>query len=92
LFAAALHTGAAGLGLLWVVALAIALSAVSLYYYLLVLKQVFVVDPPPAVPERLGGVVFQGAIVAAAAGVVVLGCAPEVLLRPLAAALATGGF
>ena len=33
------------IGLLWLVLLAIAMSAVSLYYYLRVLKQIYVADP-----------------------------------------------
>ena len=41
-FTAALKTGAPNLGLLWLVILAIAMSAVSLYYYLQVLKQIYV--------------------------------------------------
>ena len=44
LFAAALKTGAPNLGLLWLVILAIAMSAVSFYYYLKVLKQIYVVE------------------------------------------------
>ena len=36
-------------GLLWLVILAIATSAISLYYYLQVLKRVFVNNPPPAI-------------------------------------------
>jgi len=39
LFAAVAQNGAANLGLLWLVALAVAMSAVSFYYYLKVLKQ-----------------------------------------------------
>src|SRR5204862_7624178 len=39
-FLAALRSGGGNLGLLWLVILAIAFSAVSLYYYLQVLKQI----------------------------------------------------
>ena len=47
LFGAALNTGD-HFGLLWLVLLAIATSAVSLYYYLRVLKQIYVADLPEA--------------------------------------------
>lgn len=48
LFAAAMNSG--GGGMLWIVAVAVGLNAVSLYYYLLVLKEVFVRDNPEAAP------------------------------------------
>jgi NADH-quinone oxidoreductase subunit N len=70
------------LGLLWLVILAIAMSAVSLYYYLIVLKQVFVLEAvagPKIVvnPATLFGVVML------ALAVVIAGCAPDLLLRHL---------
>lgn len=81
-----LFISAAGpkLGLLWLVVLAIAMSAVSLYYYLIVLKQVFVVEansssPVPVNPGALAGIVLL------AAAVVLAGCAPDFLLHHLAA-------
>src|SRR4029077_18194362 len=46
IFASALGGGAKNLGLLWLVILAIAMSAVSLYYYLQVLKQIYVTEMP----------------------------------------------
>ncbi len=42
LFAAAVQADSQNLGLLWLVAFAIAMSAVSLYYYLKLMKQVYV--------------------------------------------------
>lgn len=45
LFAAALSADPKNLTLLWLVALGIAMSAVSLYYYLYLLKQMYVVEP-----------------------------------------------
>jgi NADH-quinone oxidoreductase subunit N len=75
------------LGLLWLVALAIAMSAVSLYYYLQVLKQIYVAPGPgdPAVgdPARATCAV----VVVLAAAVIVLGCAPRLLLDPILSAL-----
>ena len=51
LFSAALKPGGPGMGLLWLIVLALITSAVALYYYLAVLKQMFVVkvaaDPGP---------------------------------------------
>jgi NADH-quinone oxidoreductase subunit N len=60
------------------VAVAVAMSAVSLYYYLLVLKQVYVT---PAVDERPleAHPVVLAAIVLLAAAVVVFGCFPALL-------------
>src|SRR5439155_2579509 len=43
-FTAAVGAEPKNLGLLWLVILAIAMSAVSLYYYLQVLKQIYVAD------------------------------------------------
>jgi NADH-quinone oxidoreductase subunit N len=65
-------------GLIWLVALALGSSAVSLYYYLQVLKQAFVVDGEFASPIQapLG---ISLALVALAAAVVYLGCFPETL-------------
>jgi NADH-quinone oxidoreductase subunit N len=46
IFSEVLRPGSPGMGLLWLVVVAIALSAVSLYYYLQVLKQIFVAPSP----------------------------------------------
>jgi NADH-quinone oxidoreductase subunit N len=89
LFASALNAPGHPLGLLWLVLLALAASAVSLYYYLQVLKQVFVV------PQRAGeqpvrpGYLALAALVLVALAVLLLGCAPTWLLDPLGRALAT---
>jgi NADH-quinone oxidoreductase subunit N len=78
--------------LLWLVVLAIAMSAVSLYYYLQVLKQVFVaapVDGEPNIrpePGTLGVVILGGLIV------VVLGCLPNLLVSHLVDAVHAAGF
>jgi len=75
---------------LWLVALAVTLSAVSLYYYLIVLKSIFVSGDPPQVPSAgppdllAAGVVFLLAIVT-----VGLALAPGPLLEALLRA--TGG-
>ena len=79
LFVAALEA-TPHLGLLWLVLLAVAMSAVSLYYYLRVLKQIYVAEAPEAAPIRTP-LVTRWAIWILAALVVLLGCAPSLLLR-----------
>jgi NADH-quinone oxidoreductase subunit N len=79
-------------GLVWLVVLAIAASAVSLYYYLKVLKRVYVAKAAEgAAAIRVGGV-SGVAIAVIAAGVVVLGCAPGLLLRGIAEAIQAAGL
>lgn len=78
-FVAALQ---ASTGLLWIVAAAIAASAVSLYYYLQVLKQVFVVESGESGRIDLPFAPAATTLVLALA-VVFLGCFPQVLLGPL---------
>ena len=70
------------LGLLWLVVLAIAMSAVSLYYYLIVLKQVFVVESSGVTKVQVNPGTLAG-IVLLAVAVVVAGCAPDLLLSHL---------
>ncbi len=68
------------LGLLWLVILAIAMSAVSLYYYLQVLKRIYIVDlPADAKPIRTPAV-SQIVLCLIALSVMLLGCAPNILL------------
>jgi NADH-quinone oxidoreductase subunit N len=77
LFAAVLgvsHSGAA-LGL---VALAVAMSAVSLYYYLQVLKRAYVMPGPDETPVHAHPVTMA-VLLAIAAAVVVMGCFPALL-------------
>jgi NADH-quinone oxidoreductase subunit N len=52
LFSAALRAGGSH-GLLWLVALALFGSLISLYYYLTVLKAIFVEEPSPATTQPL---------------------------------------
>jgi NADH-quinone oxidoreductase subunit N len=60
------------------VALAVALSAVSLYYYLQVLKRAYVMKPVDEAPIRVHPVTLL-VLLAIAAAVVVLGCFPALL-------------
>src|SRR5882672_6328662 len=82
-FAAALKTGAPNLGLLWLVILAVAMSAVSLYYYLQVLKQIYVADVPAGAPGLRAPILSQVVLSLLAAGVILFGCAPNLLVGVL---------
>jgi NADH-quinone oxidoreductase subunit N len=83
-FASALH---AARGLLWLVALAIAMSAVSLYYYLSVLKQIYVMDVTEQEDDIRTPLVLRVTIGATALLVVALGCFPDLLLGWIDAAM-----
>ncbi|HTL55150.1 MAG TPA: NADH-quinone oxidoreductase subunit N [Candidatus Limnocylindrales bacterium] len=81
-----------GSGLLWLVILAIAMSAISLYYYLQVLKQIYVADSPDGRSAGQVPMIGQAALVVLAIGVVGLGCAPEWLIGKLNGALHVAGL
>ena len=79
IFTAALES-APHLGMLWLILLAVAMSAVSLYYYLRVLKYAFVADPhPDAAPLRIP-LVPRLTLWLITALIIVLGCAPSLLI------------
>jgi NADH-quinone oxidoreductase subunit N len=80
LFASTLTAEPRTLGLLWLVIIAIAMSAVSLYYYLQVLKRIYIADLPPDAGPLHTPIVSQLAICLIAFSVVLLGCAPNILL------------
>lgn len=87
LFSAAFRAGG-NHGLIWLIAVALFGSFVSLYYYLIVLKVIFVDDRPSATdqPPRAG--LFQQLTVALLAVVVLLlGLMPEPLVARVLAAL-----
>ena len=86
-FVAVLKSENGGMSLLWLVLLAIGLSVVSLYYYLLVLKQAFVADPPPGAPPLDIPLPARAALAVMALLVVILGCAPRLILDSLRAAM-----
>jgi NADH-quinone oxidoreductase subunit N len=72
---------------IWLVAIAIAMSAVSLYYYLRVLKAAYV-TPAAEGAVRIHATSLQKFVaVTLALAVVVLGCAPNLLLRWILSAL-----
>ncbi len=80
LFSAVVSVGE-NLGLLWLVILAIAMSAVSFYYYLRVLKAAYVQDAAEGAPAIKVPGLTMFALVLLAALVVLLGCAPGLLMR-----------
>jgi NADH-quinone oxidoreductase subunit N len=91
-----LFTAAAGgmphLGMLWLVVVAVGASAISLYYYLQVLKQIYTAEPPSgskifhAPAAALLPILFLAAIVIA------FGCAPGWLLGKLSIVLNSSSF
>src|SRR6266704_4638804 len=91
LFSAALHA-VGNQGLLWLVALGLVGCFVSLYYYLLVLKAIFVDEPSIAAAPSVDGIgilsdiVQQAAVSLLAAAVVLLGVMPNVLASQILAA------
>ena len=75
-------------GLLWLVILAIATSAISLYYYLQVLKHAYVAEPKSEQgPQPSATSLVMLSLLAAI--LIILGCAPDLLLGHLAEALKT---
>ncbi len=91
LFASAVGAGKS-LGLLWLVIFAIAMSAVSLYYYLQVLKQIYVSAAPIDAPVIRAALLSRMAIALLALGVLVLGCAPDFFLQRIIPAVKAAGF
>ncbi len=73
--------------LLWLVLLALAMSVVSFYYYLKVLKQAYVSEPATGAPVIRVPLSTRIALWATAALVVILGCLPDLLMNRIAAAL-----
>jgi len=92
LFASALENGASNLGLLWLVILALMMSAVSLYYYLQVLKQIFVAEPRPGASTGRLPALTQLFVSFLAFGVILLGCVPNLLISPLVQAIKAVGL
>jgi len=82
-FTAAARSGPV-LGLLWLVIVAVATSAISLYYYLQILKKIYVVPAAENMPPIRAGWPAQVSIVMLAVMVIALGCAPDFLLQKLA--------
>ncbi len=84
--------GQGPMALLWLVGLGIATTCVSFYYYLRLLKVVFVEDPPADSRTISPGVGEWAVVVVTTVLVVLVGCAPALFLGPLQAALASVGL
>jgi NADH-quinone oxidoreductase subunit N len=91
LFISAVNGTGANHGLLWLVVLAVAMSAVSLYYYLQVLKRIFVADPPPQSKAMHSPALTQAIVAVLALATVGLGCAPQTLIGWIAGAIQSSG-
>lgn len=92
LFASALKDASGNLGLLWLVVVAIAMSAVSLYYYLMVLKQIYVVDGQFYATTLAVTPMTQLILVLLALAVVVYGAAPDLMLDSVTKAVSNALF
>lgn len=79
LFAAAVQRDAQTFGLLWLVVLGIVMSAVSLYYYLILLKHIYV-HPPRETTRIATPTSLNVGLVMVALGVVALGVFPDGVL------------
>ena len=90
LFSVAFRTGA-NHGLLWLVAVALLGSFISLYYYLIVLKAIFVDEPVLASPRHVGllqpALLSRVTVAVLAATVLLVGIIPEILAAPILAAI-----
>lgn len=76
-------------GMLWLVLLALFMSAVSLYYYLLVLKQIYFAEASANEPDLRPSATTNWVCAALALTTFALGVYPELLLAPIR--LAVGG-
>ncbi len=92
LFSALLAAGPGSKLLLWLVIFAIGMSAVSLFYYLRILKRVYVADPPAEAGEIESSLLLRVIVGLLAGGVVVLGCAPDLILTQILNAIHASGF
>lgn len=80
------HALDGGMGLAWLVGLAAIMSAISLYYYLSVLKQAFVLEGETMITCGISRV-HMLAVALPAVALVLLGVFPSLLLDPITAAV-----
>ena len=92
LFTAVLAASPGSKLLLWLVIVAIAMSAVSLFYYLRVRKSVYVADPAAEISEIRSPILVQVVVGLLAGGVVLLGCAPDLLLAQILKVIHASGL
>lgn len=79
-FVAAANAGQQELGMLWLIILGIATSVVSLYYYLMVLKQVYVKEASAEAGTISQPLAATAVVVVLCLVVILLGCFPDRLL------------
>jgi len=91
LFTAA-AAGQPHLGMLWLVIVAVGASAVSLYYYLQVLKQIYAAEPPAGSKPFCPPYAALLPIALLAGLVIAFGCAPGWLLGQLSMVLNSSAF
>jgi NADH-quinone oxidoreductase subunit N len=87
LFVTVLGAAPGSMNLLWLIVLALAMSAVSLYYYLRILKRVYVAPLAADAKEIHPPIITQFLLLVLAAAVVVLGCDPQLFLQHITAAI-----
>lgn len=92
LFLVAMTVGGGDYSLVWLVGLGAATTCVSFFYYLRLLKVVFVEAPEGEVAAWPKGGVEFGTVALTALGVVGIGCVPGWVLGPLQNALVAAGF
>ncbi len=92
LFLVAMTVGGDGHDLLWLVGLGAATTCLSFFYYLRLLKVVFVEAPRGGDTRWPKAGLEMATVWVAAAGVVAIGVAPGWVLAPLQAALVAAGF
>jgi NADH-quinone oxidoreductase subunit N len=92
LFTSVLAVSAGSKLLIWLIIFAIGMSAVSLFYYLRVLKSAFVADPPTDATPIQSPVLLQLVVGLLAAGVVALGCAPDLILNQILKVIHASGL
>lgn len=92
LFASLLASAPGSRLFIGLVLFAIAMSAVSLYYYLRVLKSVYVADPPTEAEAIHSSLLMRTVIGLLAGGVVALGCAPDLLLAQILKVIHASGL
>ncbi len=80
-----LFSAAMGEGYLWLVVVAALNSIVSLFYYLLVLRRMYFLEPPPGQPRVAVSWPVRLVLLATLAGVTALGILPGPVLRLLTA-------
>ena len=92
LFTSVLAVSSGSKLLIGLIIFAIGMSAVSLYYYLRVLKSAFVADPPAETTPIQSPVLLQLVVGLLAAGVVALGCDPDLILNQILNAIHASGL